>query len=43
VAVFIGLELGGRQEREIWFALDRQLREENTDLAPGFFFSNNRV
>jgi len=28
VAVFIGRELGGWQKREIWFALDRQVREE---------------
>jgi WD40 repeat protein len=28
VAVFIGRELGGWQKREMWFALDRQVREE---------------
>ena len=28
VAVFIGCELGGWQKREMWFALDRQVREE---------------
>ena len=28
VAVFIGQELGGWQKREMWFALDRQVREE---------------
>jgi hypothetical protein len=28
VAVFIGHELGGWQKRELWFALDRQVREE---------------
>jgi WD40 repeat protein len=28
VAVFIGRELGGWQRREMWFALDRQVREE---------------
>src|SRR6516164_38415 len=28
VAVFIGSELGGWQKREIWFALDRQVRAE---------------
>jgi WD40 repeat protein len=28
VAVFIGKELGGWQKREMWFALDRQVREE---------------
>jgi hypothetical protein len=28
-AVFIGCELGGWQKREMWFALDRQVREEN--------------
>src|SRR5260370_2035025 len=28
VAVFIGCELGGWQKREMWFALDRQAREE---------------
>ena len=28
VAVFIGSELGGWQKREMWFALDRQVREE---------------
>ena len=27
-AVFIGRELGGWQKRELWFALDRQVREE---------------
>jgi hypothetical protein len=27
VAVFIGSELGGWQKREMWFALDRQVRE----------------
>src|SRR6516162_5942252 len=27
-AVFIGSELGGWQKREMWFALDRQVREE---------------
>jgi energy-coupling factor transporter ATP-binding protein EcfA2 len=27
VAVFIGRELGGWQKREMWFALDRQVRE----------------
>jgi phospholipase C len=28
VAIFIGRELGGWQKREMWFALDRQVREE---------------
>src|SRR6516164_8645416 len=28
VAVFIGCELGGWQKREMWFALDRQVRQE---------------
>jgi hypothetical protein len=28
VAVFIGRDLGGWQKREMWFALDRQVREE---------------
>jgi WD40 repeat protein len=28
VAVFIGRQLGGYQKREMWFALDRQVREE---------------
>ena len=28
VAVFIGSELGAWQKREMWFALDRQVREE---------------
>ena len=28
VAVFIGRNLGGWQKREMWFALDRQVREE---------------
>ena len=28
VAVFIGCELGGWQKREMWFALDRQVRKE---------------
>jgi len=28
VAVFIGRELGGWQKREMWFALDHQVREE---------------
>src|SRR5215471_14965407 len=28
VAIFIGRELGGWQKREIYFALDRQVREE---------------
>jgi WD40 repeat protein len=28
VAVFLGRELGGWQKREMWFALDRQVREE---------------
>ena len=28
VAVFIGQDLGGWQKREMWFALDRQVREE---------------
>jgi len=28
VGVFIGRELGGWQKREMWFALDRQVREE---------------
>jgi hypothetical protein len=28
VAVFIGKELGGWQKREMYFALDRQVREE---------------
>jgi hypothetical protein len=28
VAVFLGHELGGWQKREMWFALDRQVREE---------------
>ena len=31
VAVFIGRELGGWQKREMWFALDRQMREEQED------------
>ncbi|MBV8674703.1 MAG: toll/interleukin-1 receptor domain-containing protein, partial [Acidobacteriaceae bacterium] len=28
VAVFLGRDLGGWQKREMWFALDRQVREE---------------
>jgi len=28
VVIFIGQELGGWQKREMWFALDRQVREE---------------
>jgi WD40 repeat protein len=28
VVVFVGRELGGWQKREMWFALDRQVREE---------------
>jgi phospholipase C len=28
VVIFIGRELGGWQKREMWFALDRQVREE---------------
>src|SRR4029077_17270443 len=28
VAVFIGRELSGWQKREMWFAMDRQVREE---------------
>src|SRR5215472_6761301 len=31
VAVFIGRELGGWQKREMWFALNRQVREEKRD------------
>jgi hypothetical protein len=31
VAVFIGGQLGGWQKREMWFALDRQVREEKED------------
>src|SRR6516225_1249554 len=33
VAVFIGRELGGWQKRELWFALDRQVREEKEGRA----------
>jgi len=33
VAVFIGRELGGWQKREMWFALDRQVREEKEGRA----------
>jgi WD40 repeat protein len=33
VAVFIGRELGGWQKREMWFALDRQVREEKQGRA----------
>ena len=33
VAVFIGCELGGWQKREMWFALDRQVREEKEGRA----------
>jgi WD40 repeat protein len=33
VAVFIGRELGGWQKREMWFALDRQVREEQEGCA----------
>jgi len=33
VAVFIGHELGGWQKRELWFALDRQVREEKQGQA----------
>src|SRR5580658_4215333 len=33
VAVFIGRELGGWQKREMWFALDRQVREEKQNRA----------
>jgi hypothetical protein len=33
VAVFIGGELGGWQKREMWFALDRQVREEKEGRA----------
>jgi WD40 repeat protein len=32
VAVFVGRELGGWQKREMWFALDRQVREEKHGL-----------
>src|SRR5271170_825438 len=28
IAVFLGRDLGGWQKREMWFALDRQVREE---------------
>ena len=33
VAVFLGRELGGWQKREMWFALDRQLRESKQGRA----------
>jgi hypothetical protein len=33
VAVFIGRELGGWQKREMWFARDRQVREEKEGHA----------
>jgi WD40 repeat protein len=33
VAVFIGRELGGWQKREMWFAMDRQVREEKQGRA----------
>src|SRR5260370_20060537 len=33
VAVSIGRELGGWQKREMWFALDRQVREEKEGRA----------
>ncbi len=33
VAVFIGRELGGWQKREMWVALDRQVREEKQGRA----------
>lgn len=33
VGVFIGSELGGWQKREMWFALDRQVREEKQGRA----------
>jgi hypothetical protein len=33
VAVFIGGDLGARQKREMWFALDRQVREEKQGRA----------
>ena len=33
VVVFIGRELGGWQKRELWFALDRQVREEKEGRA----------
>src|SRR5438034_7902872 len=33
VAVFIGRELGRWQQREMWFALDRQVREEKQGHA----------
>jgi energy-coupling factor transporter ATP-binding protein EcfA2 len=33
VAVFLGRELGGWQKRELWLALDRQVREEKQGRA----------
>ena len=33
VAVFVGRELGPWQKREMWSALDRQVREEKQDKA----------
>jgi WD40 repeat protein len=33
VAVFMGRELGGWQKREMWFALDRQVREDKQGRA----------
>jgi TIR domain len=43
VAVFIGHDLGGWQKREMWFALDRQVREKDFILTDREYIQNGYV